>query len=210
MACTYQIFADLERACKPDAILSSNTSTIDLTLIGAKTSCPDRIVGAHFFSPAHVMPLLEIVRTDKTSPQVCSAICCKGFVCFVCFFPFTEPPLWFMHAVGSCTFYYFFFHEQITHTVGGTVVVIDCAHLPMHTPRWCSTRSILESGLKRRLLWLATAPGLRSIVCFFRIRKQRACWWTWEESHMPSTRQSPHLACPWDPSGMHQPRMGSA
>lgn len=65
-----QIFADLERACKPDAILSSNTSTIDLTLIGAKTSCPERIVGAHFFSPAHVMPLLEIVRTDKTSPQV--------------------------------------------------------------------------------------------------------------------------------------------
>lgn len=67
-----QIFADLERACKPDAILSSNTSTIDLNLIGAKTSCPDRIVGAHFFSPAHVMPLLEIVRTDKTSPQVCT------------------------------------------------------------------------------------------------------------------------------------------
>lgn len=38
--------------------------------MGAKTSCPERILGAHFFSPAHIMPLLEIVRTDKTSKQV--------------------------------------------------------------------------------------------------------------------------------------------
>ena len=38
--------------------------------VGAKTGVADRIVGAHFFSPAHIMPLLEIVRTDKTSKQV--------------------------------------------------------------------------------------------------------------------------------------------
>lgn len=66
-----RIFADLEKACRPDCILSSNTSTIDISLIGAKTRAAERIVGAHFFSPAHIMPLLEIVRTDKTSPQVC-------------------------------------------------------------------------------------------------------------------------------------------
>lgn len=65
-----QIFADLERACSPEAILSSNTSTIDITLIGAKTRAQNRILGAHFFSPAHVMPLLEIVRTPQTAPQV--------------------------------------------------------------------------------------------------------------------------------------------
>ena len=65
-----RIFADLEKACRPDCILSTNTSTIDISLIGAKTRAADRIVGAHFFSPAHIMPLLEIVRTDKTSPQV--------------------------------------------------------------------------------------------------------------------------------------------
>lgn len=65
-----RIFADLERLCRPDAILSTNTSTIDISLIGAKTRAADRIVGAHFFSPAHIMPLLEIVRTDQTSPQV--------------------------------------------------------------------------------------------------------------------------------------------
>ncbi|GAB4814330.1 hypothetical protein N2152v2_001376 [Parachlorella kessleri] len=65
-----EIFAELERVCRADAILASNTSTISLELVGAKTSCPDRILGAHFFSPAHIMPLLEIVVTDKTSKQV--------------------------------------------------------------------------------------------------------------------------------------------
>ena len=68
-----RIFADLEKACRPDAILSSNTSTIDISLIGKNTRAADRIVGAHFFSPAHVMPLLEIVRTKDTSKQACAA-----------------------------------------------------------------------------------------------------------------------------------------
>ncbi len=70
-----RIFADLEKCCRPDCILSSNTSTIDISLIGAKTRAADRIVGAHFFSPAHIMPLLEIVRTDKTSPQASPSPC---------------------------------------------------------------------------------------------------------------------------------------
>ncbi|CAL8463963.1 g3498 [Coccomyxa elongata] len=100
-----RIFADLEKCCRPDCILSSNTSTIDITLIGAKTRAADRIVGAHFFSPAHIMPLLEIVRTDKTSPQVVldtleygSAIKktpvvvgnCTGFAVNRVFFPYTQ------------------------------------------------------------------------------------------------------------------------
>ncbi|KAJ8623622.1 hypothetical protein MRB53_032151 [Persea americana] len=65
-----QVFADLETYCPPHCILASNTSTIDINLIGETTKSHDRIVGAHFFSPAHVMPLLEVVRTQKTSPQV--------------------------------------------------------------------------------------------------------------------------------------------
>lgn len=64
------VFADLEKVCGPDCILSTNTSTIDIELIGQKTKSQDRIIGAHFFSPAHIMPLLEIVRTEKTSKQV--------------------------------------------------------------------------------------------------------------------------------------------
>uniref|UniRef100_A0A0E0DM88 Uncharacterized protein n=1 Tax=Oryza meridionalis TaxID=40149 RepID=A0A0E0DM88_9ORYZ len=65
-----QVFADLERYCPSHCVLATNTSTIDLDLIGEKTNSQDRIAGAHFFSPAHVMPLLEIVRSKRTSPQV--------------------------------------------------------------------------------------------------------------------------------------------
>lgn len=101
------IFADLERACRPDAILSSNTSTIDIELIGEKTppGTQSRIVGAHFFSPAHIMPLLEIVKTNKTSPQVILDTLefgsrikktpvivgnCTGFAVNRVFFPYTQ------------------------------------------------------------------------------------------------------------------------
>ncbi|KAK1289154.1 Peroxisomal fatty acid beta-oxidation multifunctional protein [Acorus calamus] len=64
------IFSEIEKVCPPHCILATNTSTIDLNIVGEKTSSQDRIIGAHFFSPAHVMPLLEIVRTEKTSAQV--------------------------------------------------------------------------------------------------------------------------------------------
>ena len=65
-----RIFADLERACGPNCILSTNTSTIDITRVAANVRAKERMVGAHFFSPAHVMPLFEIVRTPQTAPQV--------------------------------------------------------------------------------------------------------------------------------------------
>ncbi|MCO5567466.1 hypothetical protein L7F22_021157 [Adiantum nelumboides] len=65
-----QIFQDLEKFCPSHCILATNTSTIDLNLVAQKTHSQDRVIGAHFFSPAHVMPLLEIVRSDKTAPQV--------------------------------------------------------------------------------------------------------------------------------------------
>ncbi|GAV82698.1 LOW QUALITY PROTEIN: ECH domain-containing protein/3HCDH_N domain-containing protein, partial [Cephalotus follicularis] len=53
-----QIFADLENYCPPHCILASNTSTIDLNLIGEKTRSQNRIIGAYFFSPTHVIPLV--------------------------------------------------------------------------------------------------------------------------------------------------------
>ncbi|XP_021741203.1 peroxisomal fatty acid beta-oxidation multifunctional protein MFP2-like [Chenopodium quinoa] len=103
-----QIFADLEKYCPPHCILASNTSTIDLNLIGEKTWSQDRIVGAHFFSPAHIMPLLEIVRTQKTSPQVIVDVLdlgkkikktpvivgnCTGFAVNRMFFPYTQAAM---------------------------------------------------------------------------------------------------------------------
>ncbi|KAK9071962.1 hypothetical protein SSX86_008393 [Deinandra increscens subsp. villosa] len=65
-----EIFSEIEEACPPQCILATNTSTIDLNLVGRKLRSQDRVVGAHFFSPAHVMQLLEIGRTEKTSAQV--------------------------------------------------------------------------------------------------------------------------------------------
>eukprot|EP00803_Ostreobium_quekettii_P008705 evm.model.scf_1879.1 EVM.evm.TU.scf_1879.1 scf_1879:98-7109(+) len=70
VALKQKIFADLERCCRPDCILATNTSTIDIDVVGKNTRALDRMIGAHFFSPAHVMPLLEIVRGGQTSKQV--------------------------------------------------------------------------------------------------------------------------------------------
>ncbi len=65
-----KIFADLDAKCKPGAVLATNTSTLDVNEIAQATKRPEDVVGMHFFSPANVMKLLEIVRGDKTSPEV--------------------------------------------------------------------------------------------------------------------------------------------
>ena len=64
------IFARLDAIAKPGAILASNTSALDLNEIAAATGRPEWVIGLHFFSPANVMRLLEVVRGDKTSPAV--------------------------------------------------------------------------------------------------------------------------------------------
>lgn len=100
-----QVFADLERVTKPDCILASNTSTIDLEVIGKNTQAAERILGTHFFSPAHVMPLVEIVRSKQTSPQALNTVIslakrikktpvtvgnCVGFLVNRIFFPYGQ------------------------------------------------------------------------------------------------------------------------
>ena len=70
MALKKEIFETLDKTCKPGAILASNTSTLDVAEIATATSRPGDVVGLHFFSPAHIMRLLEIVRTDETNPDV--------------------------------------------------------------------------------------------------------------------------------------------
>ncbi|KAK1265848.1 Peroxisomal fatty acid beta-oxidation multifunctional protein [Acorus gramineus] len=102
------IFSEIEKVCPPHCILATNTSTIDLNIVGEKTSSQDRIVGAHFFSPAHVMPLLEIIRTEKTSAQVILDLMtvgkaikkvpvvvgnCTAFAVNRTFFPYTQGAL---------------------------------------------------------------------------------------------------------------------
>jgi 3-hydroxyacyl-CoA dehydrogenase len=70
MALKKQVFQDLDRACKPGAILASNTSTLSIDDIASVTSRPEFVVGTHFFSPANIMRLLEIVRGKGTSKEV--------------------------------------------------------------------------------------------------------------------------------------------
>jgi 3-hydroxyacyl-CoA dehydrogenase len=70
MALKKEVFGQLDRVCKPGAILASNTSTLSIDEIAATTSRPESVIGTHFFSPANVMRLLEIVRGKKTGKDV--------------------------------------------------------------------------------------------------------------------------------------------
>ena len=65
-----KIFAAIDQVAKPGAVLATNTSTLDIDAIAAAVSRPADVIGLHFFSPANVMPLLEVVRTKDTAPDV--------------------------------------------------------------------------------------------------------------------------------------------
>jgi len=70
MALKKEVFTELDKIAKPDAILASNTSTLNIDEIASVTSRPEMVIGHHFFSPANVMRLLEIVRGKATSKEV--------------------------------------------------------------------------------------------------------------------------------------------
>lgn len=91
MAIKKEVFAKLDAVAKPGAILATNTSYLDVNEIAAATSRPQDVIGLHFFSPANVMKLLEIVRGEHTSLEVlattldvCKAIGKTGVVVGVC------------------------------------------------------------------------------------------------------------------------------
>ncbi len=65
-----QVFGKLDAVCKPGCVLASNTSYLDVNEIAASTKRPEDVIGLHFFSPAHVMKLLEVVVADKTAKDV--------------------------------------------------------------------------------------------------------------------------------------------
>ena len=65
-----QLFADLDRICKPGAILATTTSSLPITVCAESTNRPEDVIGMHFFNPAPIMKLVEVVTTDKTSADV--------------------------------------------------------------------------------------------------------------------------------------------
>ena len=74
----HEIFKALDQHVKPEAILASNTSGLDIDSIASVTSRPEKIVGTHFFSPANIMRLLEVVRGDHTSDETLATIMAIG------------------------------------------------------------------------------------------------------------------------------------
>jgi len=69
-----QIFRDLDSICRPEVILSSNTSSISITKIAALTRRPDKVIGMHFFNPVPVMKLVEVIRGLATSNETYSTV----------------------------------------------------------------------------------------------------------------------------------------
>lgn len=68
------IFKELDKLCKPAAILSSNTSSISITKIASVTGRPDKVIGMHFMNPVPLMKLVEVIRGYSTSNEVCTQI----------------------------------------------------------------------------------------------------------------------------------------
>jgi 3-hydroxybutyryl-CoA dehydrogenase len=68
-----EVFAELDRVTRPDAVLATNTSALSVSEIAESTQHPERVVGMHFFNPAPVLPLVEIVRTPRSSDEAVDA-----------------------------------------------------------------------------------------------------------------------------------------
>ena len=68
-----ELFAELDRVCAPDAILATNTSALSVTQIAEATERPERVIGMHFFNPAPLLPLVEIVRTEQSDESAVDA-----------------------------------------------------------------------------------------------------------------------------------------
>ncbi len=72
------VFAELDQICKPGAIMASNTSFLDIDEIASATARPESVIGMHFFSPANVMKLLEVIRGEQTSASVIATAMALG------------------------------------------------------------------------------------------------------------------------------------
>ena len=70
----YRIFTGLDEVARPEAILATNTSSISVTAIAARTSRPDKVIGMHFMNPVPVMKLVEIIRGIQTSDATYAAV----------------------------------------------------------------------------------------------------------------------------------------
>lgn len=68
-----QLLTNLAKRCRDDTILATNTSALSVTEMARDVPCPERVIGLHFFNPAHLMPLVEVVQTENTKPEAVAA-----------------------------------------------------------------------------------------------------------------------------------------
>jgi 3-hydroxyacyl-CoA dehydrogenase len=116
MALKKEVFAELDRVSKPSAILASNTSTLNIDEIASSTTRPHAVIGTHFFSPANVMRLLEIVRGKASSKEVIATCMqlskkigkigvlvgnCRGFVGNRMFHPYVRESVFLLEEGAS-------------------------------------------------------------------------------------------------------------
>jgi 3-hydroxyacyl-CoA dehydrogenase len=116
MALKKEVFAELDRVSKPGAILASNTSTLSIDEIASSTARPEAVIGTHFFSPANVMRLLEIVRGKASSKEVIATCMqlskkigkigvlvgnCRGFVGNRMFHPYVRESVFLLEEGAS-------------------------------------------------------------------------------------------------------------
>lgn len=116
MTIKQEVFRELDRVCKPGAVLASNTSTLNIDEIASATTRPASVIGTHFFSPANVMRLLEIVRGKQTSKEViatCMQLAkkigkvgvlvgnCRGFVGNRMFHPYMREAMFLVEEGAS-------------------------------------------------------------------------------------------------------------
>ena len=156
MSLKLEIFKQLDTLCAPHTILASNTSGLDLNAIAAVTKRPEKVIGLHFFSPAHVMRLLEIVRGKATSTETLAtglAVAkqlkkigvvvgvCPGFVGNRMIFKYFEQVVWLL--LRGCT------PQQIDHAMQQFGFAMGpCQMADM-------------SGLD---IWVHANPGERSLI----------------------------------------------
>lgn len=74
MSLKKEVFAELSKICKKECIFATNTSSLSITEIAANTDRPEQFIGMHFFNPAPVMKLVEVIKGQKTSEEVCEKI----------------------------------------------------------------------------------------------------------------------------------------
>ena len=118
LAIKTQLFADLDRICKPGAILATTTSSLPVTELGKATSRPEWVIGMHFFNPAAVMKLVEVVTIEQTSPEVdetVRALCAKigkvavscgdraGFIVNCLLFPYLNDAIALLESGAATT-----------------------------------------------------------------------------------------------------------